>query len=191
MKSVKCVLPKCDEKRALCNYLISIFQKEVKSAINPNSFQPYQETYFRTEANKFSELNRVTDNDQLSREEKLNLISRPAVENIRNFMLKFLSMSHVTPEILIYGSILLDRFLKRTKWTLRATNWRILFMLSVRLALRVEEQPVLSTECISELYPLFSAKELQSLEAMFLRLLDYRCFVRYEDYFQKVTEIFS
>jgi len=182
VKITKCQEKGCNFKKNLRSTLVDFIEDHLKATINPDTMKPFEESKFQQEALEFSELDRVVESTELSRKEMRVLIQVPSRELIDQFIKAFLKVSEATCELLIFGMILLERLLKVTGWPLRPTNWRILWMLSIKLAQKIEGRLPVSNHTLNYLYPLFEANEFADLERVYLQVIDYNCYISYEEY---------
>jgi len=144
---------------------------------------------FSTEAKGFSELKKISSSLDLSHEDKLSLLVVPSKEQVLDFVRKILLSSRTNHEIALYALIILRRFLTNTSWTLRTTNWRSLFIVSVHVAHTIEaNNEIFPMVALHKIYPMFTAAEFATLQRTFLACLDYRCFITLEDYDRYVQQ---
>eukprot|EP00357_Protocruzia_adherens_P028792 CAMPEP_0115021490 /NCGR_PEP_ID=MMETSP0216-20121206/30924_1 /TAXON_ID=223996 /ORGANISM="Protocruzia adherens, Strain Boccale" /LENGTH=173 /DNA_ID=CAMNT_0002393869 /DNA_START=141 /DNA_END=662 /DNA_ORIENTATION=- len=172
--------------------MASLLLKRMKPTIDSASEEPVQEEQFAQEADHFSELRRVLDDPDLPRSAKIELIGLPEPSQVRRFLRTYVRLSNGSLELLICAYILLDRFLKYPLWELRSTNWRILFILSMKVAQKMQESTFLSAGDLHTLYPIYSKEDYVLLESQFLNLLNFQCHVTDQElevsrgqYFQK------
>jgi len=183
-----CTLERCPEKKQLCSFLLKFLEKEIKPTIDPQTCKPFTVEKNPEEHELFCELDRVAASSTLTREEKVTLISVPAPKKIGEFVRSYMSLSRVQPEILVFGFILLQRFLKTTGWTLRASNWRVIFMVVMRIAQKYENHPIVMVSDMNLMYSIYDKEDFIELENVLLRLLDYKCYVNCEEY-KEIVEI--
>eukprot|EP00357_Protocruzia_adherens_P019187 CAMPEP_0114976326 /NCGR_PEP_ID=MMETSP0216-20121206/2606_1 /TAXON_ID=223996 /ORGANISM="Protocruzia adherens, Strain Boccale" /LENGTH=226 /DNA_ID=CAMNT_0002337233 /DNA_START=476 /DNA_END=1157 /DNA_ORIENTATION=- len=180
----------CPETTDILYGFCHLIGSEVEPTINPVTIQPYNEKQFEVEADQFSELGRISSDATLSKSARASFISIPSEDAVVEFIHTYLKLAKQKKEIVIYGYILLQRFLRKTGWKLRATNWRILTVMAIRTAIKMEGAPSLTYESLSRWYNVFRRSELERLEITFLRLLDYDCVIDLEE-FKSVFEFIS
>eukprot|EP00357_Protocruzia_adherens_P015470 CAMPEP_0114990180 /NCGR_PEP_ID=MMETSP0216-20121206/10639_1 /TAXON_ID=223996 /ORGANISM="Protocruzia adherens, Strain Boccale" /LENGTH=222 /DNA_ID=CAMNT_0002353299 /DNA_START=1213 /DNA_END=1881 /DNA_ORIENTATION=- len=190
IKSLVCDRDDCHELVRVMKGVLALLKAEIHPSLDHAKEAPAVEETFVEESLKFSELARLRDSSILSFEEKIKLISLPDSEQLCTFLSTLLTQADVCEEIFISSMILLKRFLEVTGWKLRATNWRVLCMISIRVALKCEDAKLISFHKLSILYPIFDEKELAELERLFLSLIDYRCFISYEDYYCMLKQLY-
>mmetsp|Transcript_34054 Transcript_34054/g.38689 ORF Transcript_34054/g.38689 Transcript_34054/m.38689 type:complete len:230 (-) Transcript_34054:527-1216(-) len=190
METKPCQRPKCPETRQLRMLLVDLLESRIQVAINPKTSKPFVEKNFVSEASEFSELLRISQSQELPRAKKIDLISKPSRDAITRFVTVFCDETEVSSEVLVFGVILLKRLLEATSWSLRASNWRIFLITAMRLAAKCEEATTLSGKLLTKIYPLFGAEEFVHLEAMFLKLISYKCFISYEQYAEELQSLF-
>eukprot|EP00357_Protocruzia_adherens_P019298 CAMPEP_0115043700 /NCGR_PEP_ID=MMETSP0216-20121206/47028_1 /TAXON_ID=223996 /ORGANISM="Protocruzia adherens, Strain Boccale" /LENGTH=228 /DNA_ID=CAMNT_0002426077 /DNA_START=210 /DNA_END=896 /DNA_ORIENTATION=+ len=173
---------RCEMKKAFRCFFSSYLSKNIVPSIDRKTCDPIWDQKFVEENKAFSELYRITERDDLSFKEKTTLIKIPTQDVIDEFIRRFFTICDLLPEVITLAMILLQRFLKTADWKLRSANWRVLVLLSVQIAQKHEGHSPLTSRQISILYPLFQPGEVLTLEASFLRILDYRCYVSSTEY---------
>mmetsp|Transcript_43062 Transcript_43062/g.49485 ORF Transcript_43062/g.49485 Transcript_43062/m.49485 type:complete len:211 (-) Transcript_43062:622-1254(-) len=160
----------------------SLLQKKIKPLIDPVTKQCCKEHFFVKEFHQFSELNRVLSNEKLTDDEKLKLIALPERTNIRKFIRAYLDVSGGHKDLLPYAFELLRRFLSNTCWKLQPTNWKILVILSLKVAQKKMGSYYVSAQSLNLLYPIYSEKDYAELEAQFLGILDFNLHIHKSEY---------
>eukprot|EP00357_Protocruzia_adherens_P036177 CAMPEP_0114983286 /NCGR_PEP_ID=MMETSP0216-20121206/6608_1 /TAXON_ID=223996 /ORGANISM="Protocruzia adherens, Strain Boccale" /LENGTH=215 /DNA_ID=CAMNT_0002345237 /DNA_START=255 /DNA_END=902 /DNA_ORIENTATION=+ len=175
-----------DNRRSAMHRLIKSFAQVITYRVKPDFDRESQrripEEKYDNSAKMFSELDRLLKLDGLTFESKMEIIRTPKRSNIRQFLKAYTKLAEVNPESLVTAFILLDRFLETTTWQLRPSNWKILLILSIRVAQKVEESPVLTFSDVHTLYPIYTPRDYHRLETLFAQLIDYRCYISRETF---------
>mmetsp|Transcript_1254 Transcript_1254/g.1323 ORF Transcript_1254/g.1323 Transcript_1254/m.1323 type:complete len:222 (+) Transcript_1254:79-744(+) len=182
LKAVRCDYKTCPERQKLIVSVCMFVQKNLMKAIDHDTSLALKEASYPEEASKFSELFRVANQENIEMEDKAQLIGLPSFSRIYCFVADLLKNSKTCTEAIPYQLILLQRLLKNTKWPLRATTWRILLIISLRLTQRVRGPIILPKRFLPPLHPLFSQEELVELEEIFLTLIKRKSKIRYHRY---------
>mmetsp|Transcript_62580 Transcript_62580/g.71797 ORF Transcript_62580/g.71797 Transcript_62580/m.71797 type:complete len:222 (+) Transcript_62580:292-957(+) len=179
----KCRNPEgCQEPTRVTEALSEKLREMIQPIIDRESFRPIEEELFNEEMQLFCELNRITTNTQYSKEGKVKLISVPSHRAILSFLDDTLRFFQTIKEVAVYAYILVNRLLQATGWKLRSTNWRIILIVALRLAQKIEGYKCVSCHSLGSFYHLFQAKEFVTLENTFLKLIDYNCYVSMKEY---------
>jgi len=170
-------IKKCPDLEHITAGLASLIVKNVKPTINPATHIPNRVKNFANEYQGFCELQRVVDSKRLVKNAKISLISCPTKKSALRFLRTTFKAFEVTAEMAVFMWILILRLSVTAEWELRATTWRSILMVALKIAQVHEGHYTLSNKTISGLYSLFSEKEYLDLSLDFLRILDYRCYV--------------
>jgi len=185
----KCSQSICPESEIVVEYVYKYFARRIESSIDSNTNQKIQESNFLEEADLFSELERIAEDPKLSDSDKISLLTKPSVAESANFVLSFIEFAKAEPEIIIHAMILLRRFLKASSWKLRTTNWRLLFIVSIRIAQKFSDHATRSLGHLSRVYQLFQPWEFESLEYIYVKMIDFKCAVSYDEYLEALKMI--
>jgi len=182
----RCTKKNCPESATIRKKIAQFMVENTLPIIDPDTCLPVVEEKNQQDFEKFSELNKISTSRRISHDEKLRLISVPDFETVELFVRKVMHYCVVAPEVIIHAQILLCRFLQKTGWKLRSTNWRPLLLISIRIAQKYEECSVLVVKDLTLIYGLLDPEEYLDLESRFLQLLDYDCFIKYEQFFRRL-----
>mmetsp|Transcript_32733 Transcript_32733/g.37118 ORF Transcript_32733/g.37118 Transcript_32733/m.37118 type:complete len:234 (-) Transcript_32733:652-1353(-) len=182
LKATKCSKKVCEDLVKMVKYTVTYFQKSIKNGMLNDKVTAVVEKKFREEQMAFSEHERILKHALLAQQEKSILLNTPTKAKIEEFLSTLFEFADIKPEVLVSALVLLRRALKKTGWELRSTNWRILLITAVRLVQKVEDQPTLTLDDLSLIYPLFRRCEFAALERTFLKLIGYNCAVHGEEY---------
>jgi len=138
----------------------------------------------------FCELERVAKHKTISIEEKEMLISIPREENIKNFLLNTLNYFQSPLEIILNAILLLRLFLQQTKWNLRTTTWRGIFLISLQLAHKFHGFEAPTSHELSANYPVLDAKDFKQLERVYLKIIRYHLQFSDQDFKGILNEVF-
>mmetsp|Transcript_35418 Transcript_35418/g.40222 ORF Transcript_35418/g.40222 Transcript_35418/m.40222 type:complete len:229 (-) Transcript_35418:302-988(-) len=173
---------KCEDATSVIEHIVRFFEKKIEPSIDETTSQRISEWSYNREADLFCEIERIAEQNHLSMEEKINLLTVPSRDTIYQFVSHILAISNITHELALFSLILLKRLLRETRWVPRAATWRILFLISIRVAQKTEEQSLLSAEKICANYPLFCPREIILLETTYLKLIDFGCFIELPEF---------
>jgi len=140
----------------------------MEDCIDATTSLPFKEHLFSLEGGYFSEFQRIKGKSSLKGNDKVQLLKIPTVRMIFEFVTNIFNDSNTENEVIIHLIILLQKVLKRTKWPFRPTNWRILVVTSLRVAIRAEDTQALG---VLPIYCLYDDSECCKLEEVFKRLL--------------------
>jgi len=169
-----------DESVQILEAYAQIVVKTVTPVIDPETHQPIQESTRPRDAKKFCELDRIIKSKEYTKDAKVELISVPTLDSAMQFLVDYFKYAKVTREVAVFSFVLIERLLNATSWKLKSTNWRLLVLLAIRLAQKIEGQKVVSADVLAALYPIFTPQEFIKLEISFLKLIDYNCYIDLE-----------
>mmetsp|Transcript_46402 Transcript_46402/g.53464 ORF Transcript_46402/g.53464 Transcript_46402/m.53464 type:complete len:238 (+) Transcript_46402:44-757(+) len=170
----KCSLEDCPETEKIFHFVVNFFLTKVECSISGETLKPHQEKQFEKEHRIFSELERVIKNPSLDIDTKVRLISIPPLEEMAEFLYQLLENYEAYPETLLHAMILLERFLKASRWVLRATTWRPLIMTALVVAMKSESGFRFTANKFQVINPLLTSKDYPKMERIFLKLVNYQ-----------------
>jgi len=178
----------CEEPVIMLASIAGKITSKIRPVIDPKTCPPIEEVKFRRENRKLCELAKIVKISDCEKTLKVKLISVPKEDIVFGFINDTLRHANATKEVALYAFILLERLLKLTQWQLRSTNWRILWLILLRLAQKMESQRCMRVEDIHNLYPLVETTEYLRLEALTFRLLGNNCSVSLEKFAQYMQD---
>mmetsp|Transcript_20811 Transcript_20811/g.23534 ORF Transcript_20811/g.23534 Transcript_20811/m.23534 type:complete len:204 (-) Transcript_20811:296-907(-) len=185
-----CTERPCSERKLIIKYFAQYLCSHMQEGFDNATELPIQELFFEKEAEIFSEINAIVDDQDIDFETKVQLLSVPKRKAVQGFLKDLFSFSNVQSEIIIYQFILLKRLLNLTKWSLRATNWRSLVIASLQLAQKIEDdENRLTAKQVNYAYPLLDRDILIRLETSFLTLIDYNVIVRSREFKEQLMDV--
>mmetsp|Transcript_45066 Transcript_45066/g.51776 ORF Transcript_45066/g.51776 Transcript_45066/m.51776 type:complete len:223 (+) Transcript_45066:108-776(+) len=187
IETIRCPHVDCPEHEMIFDYFVQFLGRNIKESIDGHVNRPIKEKNFAKDAKTFSELERVVFYEDLTFEKKVRLLSIPTVDRIRHFLKDLFTFTTVKAETIVYQIIILRRFMKHSQWSLRAANWRSLIITSLRVALKLEQNLVVSTKVLSHVYPLFKPEEYVKCENAFLKILNWDLWVSTEQYMAQLS----
>mmetsp|Transcript_39444 Transcript_39444/g.44905 ORF Transcript_39444/g.44905 Transcript_39444/m.44905 type:complete len:217 (-) Transcript_39444:135-785(-) len=178
----ECSSEECPERKFILCHFAALVVQNMGPAIDEKTSEPLEMKFHSKEAKRFSELFRIIANENLARNEKVNLITMPTQSKVYSFIKQLTRITEAPSELIIYQILLLERLQLRTKWTFRADTWRILIITSLRIVQKIFGLRCISSELLLNVYPIFQRHEFVQLESVFLNLLDYKISVTNEEY---------
>lgn len=132
------------------------------------------------------------EKDELNIENSLNQ-PQPTLEEIYYFCKYMIITGRMEKEIPILCLIYIERFTKKTGILITGTNWKRIALISLILASKIWDDDSLENVHFPQVMNELSLKEISSLEAVFLRLLDFDLVIRGAEYakFYFVLKTFS
>jgi len=179
----------CNDVPALLSYLASFLHKQISASICAETVRPVLEENQPHRYARFCEVQRILQDSSTSKTAKIKLISAPSLNRVTKFLTDLFEICGATGEIIIYVLVLLKRLLTTTGWKIRAASWRSMVICALRLALKVEEMPMVSAHSMHRVYPLFTPREFVNMENTFLKLVDYRIVVSQKEFSQQTRDI--
>jgi hypothetical protein len=130
--------------------------------------------------------------DELNIENSMNQPT-PSIEEIYYFCKYMIITGRMEKEIPILCLIYLERFSKKTGILITGQNWKRLTLISLILASKIWDDDSLENVHFPQVMNELSLKEISSLEAVFLRMLDFDLVIRGAEYakFYFVLKTFS
>eukprot|EP00357_Protocruzia_adherens_P013524 CAMPEP_0115008660 /NCGR_PEP_ID=MMETSP0216-20121206/22078_1 /TAXON_ID=223996 /ORGANISM="Protocruzia adherens, Strain Boccale" /LENGTH=238 /DNA_ID=CAMNT_0002376177 /DNA_START=111 /DNA_END=827 /DNA_ORIENTATION=+ len=177
-----CRKKQCSDCKMLEQYLIKFFINQVKDGVSQDRKDEVLDSHLREEQRAFSEYQRILNHGLLTPEERTRLLAVPTKVAVTDFLNSVFEFSAPKAEIIIYTCILMKRLLKVARWTLKSTNWRIIFIICLRVAQKLENHPPITTNDLCIIYPLFRRAEFANLEILFVKILDYKFRVSYQEF---------
>jgi len=184
-----CDEQRCPERRQVLHYFAKYLHKTIMPSICPETIKPIPEANHPGKYSHFCEAFRIIEDPMIERSQKIKLISVPSRRRIAEFVANFVECCNVDTEVIVYAIILMKRLLKTTGWTLRASSWRSIVITAFRLAQKVEEGPVVPLADLHYIYPIFTPADFVKLENTFMKMIDYRLVVSYEQFFAQYKRI--
>jgi len=181
----------CEDETSFVNCLKQYLLARIERAIDPKTIEPIVETRHRKDFVRYSELDRILDLKKFSDKDKATLIRVPSSPSLQHFLQDLIPLVDLRPEVGIYAMILLDRFLKASGWKLRATHWRILLLVSIRIAQKMEEDSCVSSQTLCEVYGIYKPEEFYEFESIFLRMIKWDCSISNEEYLKSAQNFFN
>eukprot|EP00455_Lapot_gusevi_P041573 TRINITY_DN4838_c0_g1_i7.p1 TRINITY_DN4838_c0_g1~~TRINITY_DN4838_c0_g1_i7.p1 ORF type:complete len:235 (-),score=36.75 TRINITY_DN4838_c0_g1_i7:199-903(-) len=109
-------------------------------------------------------------------------VPAPSVDSVYRFMKTIFEKLHLSTECSIIGLIYIERLLEPGTITLSARNWRPILLSALLTASKVWDDLSSWNVELSDLFPVFTLKDINQLERQFLDGLKYKLYISGSQY---------
>lgn len=157
--------------------------KEGKTVPNENSlaYELFEDKYMKQFPERFGE------------SQKTLLQKTPTAEDISAFVFALYDVLRFSEECVILMLVYINRLVVQAEIPILPTNWRPVVVLCLLTAQKMWDDISFKNDAFVDVYPFFSNEELNKLEVVFLRLINYHLNVKfsvYAKYFCELRDIF-
>jgi hypothetical protein len=101
---------------------------------------------------------------------------------VLNFCKNIIITGKMEKEAVVICLIYIERLIIKEEYQVTSCNWRVLVFIALILANKIWDDESFENENFSKAFPQFSTSEINQLESVFLKVIDYELYIKSSDY---------
>ena len=111
-------------------------------------------------------------------------IPTPEPQTIFDFMADIIILTKMEKEVVVLSLIYIERLIYNTGLLLTSRNWRRILLTSMIIASKIWDDNSFENGNFSQVYANLGINEINTLERIFLELINYKVYVKQSEYFK-------